>query len=326
MKPALLLLFTIPFAGFGQANPEGYPRDTSYTVWSAFQKVRVDYPNATAVKEFNVSTISSRRDVVYYTLSKRNLHADLFFPGFTGQKNVPAVILIHGGGWASGNKSHLVPLAQKLAENGFFAASFEYRLSPESLYPSAIIDLKTAIKWLKSNADEFYIDTNRVAVLGASAGATLATFIGLTSQNSMFDTHLINTKATDKVQAIVNIDGILDFTDPAESGKDQDPAKPSAAARWFGCTYNENPAVWKQASPISYADKNAPPTLFINSSFPRYHAGRDEYLKILQRNSIYYEVFTIPETPHTFWLFNPWFDETYPIIIRFLHHVFPYQE
>jgi pectinesterase len=123
------------------------------------------------------------------------------------------------------------------------------------------------------------------------------------------------------VQAVVDIDGVLDFTDPAESAKDSIPQKPSAGKSWFGASFKENPALWREASPINYVDKNTPPILFVNSSLPRYHAGRDEAIERLKKLGIYSEVHTIPDTPHPFWLFHPWFDEACGYIVTFLDKI-----
>ena len=320
--PAGILTWCImPFILHGQINND-FPRDTSFTVRSAALKIRNDFPEATPVREFENLQIHSERDVIYSSIQNRELHVDIFWPIDSDGRKLPGVICIHGGGWASGNKSHLVPLAQKLARNGYCAASVEYRLSPEAKYPAAVCDIKTALRWLRSNADKYNIDTTRIAVLGTSAGATIATLAGTTPGNPLFLTHPANSNVSDKVQAIVNIDGILDFTDPAESGKDSDPARPSAAARWFGYTYRENPDIWKEASPLAHVDENSPPTLFINSAIPRFHAGRDPYLKVLEKNGICHQVHTIPETPHPFWLFHPWFDETISYISDFLNIIF----
>ena len=213
-------------------------------------------------------------------------------------------------------------MAQMLAVNGYFAAPVEHRLSPEAKYPAAISDLKTFVKWVKINAGKYNIDTTKVAVLGCSSGATLATFLGVTGQNPKFTSHEIPANISDKVQAIINIDGIVDFTDPNESGKDEDPEKPSAGARWFGYTYQKNPEIWTEASPLTYVSQQTPPTLFINSALPQFHAGRDSFMKILTENNIYTDFHTMPDTPHPFWLFNPWFDETWPLVVDFLSLVF----
>lgn len=322
VKTFLILLFTFPCFVYGQKNAVDFPRDTSFTVWSVGQKIKYDFPNAVAVKEFNSSKIFEVRDLVYYSIKNRHLHADLFYPKNKLKVKIPAVILIHGGGWASGNKSHSIPMAQKLAENGFFAASVEHRLSPEAKYPAAITDLKTFVKWVKSNAEQYDIDTSKIAVLGCSSGATLASFLGTTGQNTKFRSHEFKGTVSDKVHAIINIDGIVDFTDPAESGKDENPEKPSAGARWFGFTFKQNPEIWREASPLSYVNGQSPPSLFINSALPRFHAGRDEFVRILKENKIYTEIHTIENTPHPFWLFHPWFDETCTVIIDFLDLVF----
>lgn len=321
-KLFLILFFTIPALTVGQNNAVDFPRDTSFSVWSAGDKIKKDFPQAAAVKEFTSLTIQNEKNIVYYSLKNRDLHADIFYPDSKTENKIPAVILIHGGGWASGNKSHLVPMAQMIAEHVFFAASVEHRLSPEAKYPAAITDLKTAVKWVKSNAKKYNIDTTKIAVLGCSSGATLATFIGTTGQNPKFKSHEWEDKVSDEVQAIVNIDGIVDFTDPNESGKDSDPKNPSAGARWFGCTYKQNPEIWVEASPLTTVSDKTPPTLFINSALPRFHAGRDEFIQVLTQNNIYSEIHTIENTPHPFWLFHPWFDETYPLVIHFFNRVF----
>lgn len=322
MKLLFIFLLVIPFPVYSQKVNVNFPRDTSFSVRSAGENIKKDFPVAVAVKEFKGLKIQDERDVVYYSLGNRDLHADLFYPDRKVDKKIPAIILIHGGGWASGNKSHLVPMSQRLAVHGFFAATVEHRLSPEAKYPAAISDLKTFVKWVKSNSDKYNIDTTRIAVLGCSSGATLASFLGTTGENPKFQSHEWSESVSDKVQAIINIDGIVDFTDPAESGKDDDPHKPSAGARWFGFTYKQNPEIWAEASPLNYVNEKTPPTLFINSALPRFHAGRNEFVQVLTLNNTYSEIYTIANTPHPFWLFQPWFDETYPKIVNFLNKVF----
>ena len=248
---------------------------------------------------------------------------DIFIPNKDEKTERPAVLMIHGGGWRSGNKSHLVPLAQKLAVDGYVTATVESRLSAEALYPAGIYDLKEAIRFLKQNHLLYGIDTTRIAVLGCSSGATLASLLGTTAGMSKFDDPgTVFPGYSAQVQAIVNMDGIVDFTDPNESGKDNNPARPSAGAMWFGGTYQEVPQKWREASAINYVGKDTPPTLYVNSSLERFHAGRDSFLKVVKNNHIYYEVHTIPNTPHPYWLFYPWFDEAHGYVLDFLNKVF----
>ncbi|MDP3149034.1 MAG: alpha/beta hydrolase [Ignavibacteria bacterium] len=298
------------------------PGDTSFTIWGTNLKVTKQFPAASLVKFELDPRVVLHKDVVYKKEKGRTLHLDLFAPAEKRKKSSAAVLIIHGGGWRSGERSMEWPTAVKLAEHGYVAATVEYRLSPEAKYPTAIFDLKAAIKWLRANASQYNIDKNKIAVSGCSSGGELASFLGVTGDLLKFDEHKSNSKYSTSVQAVINIDGILDFTDPAESGKDSLPSKPSAGKAWFGSSFKEKPELWIEASPINYVNKRCPPILFINSSLSRFHAGRDVMIEKLNRLKIYSEVHTIENTPHPFWLFHPWFDETITCMLEFLDKTF----
>lgn len=72
---------------------------------------------------------------------------------------------------------------------------------------------------------------------------------------------------------------------------------------------------------MEYVGKNTPPTLFVNSSQPRFHAGRDDMIKKLKQYNIPTEFHEIKESPHSFWLVQPWFGETLEYIVDFLDKV-----
>ena len=323
----LTMLLTIPV--FGQsslvdqkAQRREIPRDTSFTTQNTAPKVIKQYPFAKVVASSLPLGVKARPNIVYAKDGERELHLDLFSPAQKNKRGYPGVIMIHGGGWRSGNRQMEWPMAQHLAAKGYVTATVEYRLSVEALYPTGIYDLKAAIRWMRANATKFNVDPGKIAVYGCSAGGELAAFLGTTGEMKKFEGTLGNVDQSSLVQAVVDVDGILDFTDPAESGKDEDPQKPSAGKAWFGASYKEKPELWKEASPIRYIDEKAAPILFVNSSLPRFHAGRDEGIEKLKKLGIYSEVHTIPGTPHPFWLFHPWFDETFKYIADFLDKTF----
>lgn len=297
-------------------------KDTSFNTKSTAIKVLKDFPFARIVKSDVPQSIFANYNVVYAEHLKRKLRMDIFFPQKKSKNKLPLVLIIHGGGWRSGDKSMEWPTAIQLAQNGYVAATVEYRLSGEAKYPAAIYDLKEAIRWIRKNANKLNVDLNKIAVSGVSAGGELAAFLGTTGDLQKFEGVSQLSEFSTKVQAVIDIDGIVDFTNPAESGKDTIATKPSAGRAWFGVTYKENPTVWEEASPIKYISEKTPPILFINSSQHRYHAGRDEMIEKLTKYNIYSKVYTIPDTPHPFWLFHPWFDETMKYIIDFLDKVF----
>ena len=90
-----------------------------------------------------------------------------------------------------------------------------------------------------------------------------------------------------------------------------------------GITPAENPELWKQASPLTHAGAFTPPTLFINSSVARMHAGRNDFMQLLRNNNIYTDVKEFENSPHSFCLFEPWFTPTVEYIDTFLQNVFP---
>ena len=315
----IISLFLIPAFLYPQSGE--MIRDTSYTVYSAFKKYKKNYSFIKIVKPKMPEGISAEWNVVYQTYADRKLRLDIFYPDDTDE-NYTAVLMIHGGGWNSGDRSLLVPFAQNLAAKGYVTATIEYRLSPEAGYPAAVYDIKSAIRWLRANSKKYLIDTNRIAILGTSAGGHLVALVGATNGMSKYEQLTDNQNFSSDVQAIVDIDGILDFTDPAESGKDTDVTKPSVGKLWLGYSYKENPGIWIEASPLTYVNENTPPIEFINSSFERFHAGRDQAIEILNKYKIYSEVHTLPGTPHSFWLFHPWFEPAVEYVTEFLHKVF----
>ncbi|MCV9927091.1 alpha/beta hydrolase [Flavobacterium sp. LS1R49] len=290
-----------------------YSIDTSYTVQSTYTKLIKKYPFITIAKAKENKDINPVYDLVYYKENTRELHLDAFI--YKKQKMNPAVIMIHGGGWRSGNKNQMHVLGQEIASKGYSCFTIEYRLSLEAKYPQAIYDVKNAIKFIKDNAQKFHVDPNKIAILGCSSGGQMAALIGTTNGDLAFDDVQNKSKSTSNVHAIIDIDGILAFKHPeSEEGE--------MAAFWLNGSYEENPKNWQNASALTHTNKNTPPTLFIDSSLDRFHAGRDDMIAILNQNNIYNDVKTIEKSPHSFWFFNPWFDDTVKYTTQFLDKIF----
>jgi len=138
---------------------------------------------------------------------------------------------------------------------------------------------------------------------------------------------LIGTKNRDKlIKAVINIDGISTFIEPetinrAKKAKEQGEKIP-VDALWLGGTYEEISEIWKDASPLYGVNGNSAPVCFINSSIPRFHNGREDYIHRLDSLGIYFEVHVFDETPHTFWHFHPWHLTTVGYAANFLRKMF----
>lgn len=270
-------------------------KDSTFTIASEYKKNISKYP---FIKDVIIAenNLEKHLNVVYDTSSGRNLHLDAFIN--PSKEQLPALIIIHGGGWKSGTKEMQNPMAEKIAVTGYQTFTIEYRLSDEAIYPAATDDVMAAIRYLKKNAKKFKIDLKKIAVLGTSSGAQMASLIG--------------TKYPNEIQAVINIDGVLAFHHP-------DSAEGKSASLFLGGTYDEKPHIWNEASALSHVSKKTPPLLFIHSQFKRFNAGREDFIKKLDEYQIYSQVESIENSPHTFWLFEPWFETTNNYIINFLN-------
>ena len=295
-------------------------RDTSFTNSSAFQKTLKYFPQTKLVPKMHFDFVQQKNDIVYCTYGKRKMKLDVFFDK-NARKKQTAIIIIHGGGWRSGNRQQHHQMAQKLASLGYVCFTPEYRLSTEALFPAAIYDIKASIRWIRENAEKYHVNPDEIVALGFSAGGEMAAFMGTTGNMPLFEGEITNSDAKSQVNAVVSIDGTLSFVHQ-ESSEGDDSKKISAGTYWFGYSRKENPKLWEAASPLSYVSKATPPTLFVNSSIARMHAGRDDYRKVLTENGIYSEVHEFENSPHSFCLFNPWFEPTIQYIDTFLTKIF----
>ncbi len=121
---------------------------------------------------------------IYKEINGQNLAADVFYvPEIIQESNNPAIAFFHGGGWVYGSPEEFHGACERYAEKGFKTFSFQYRLSinTDGSYPhpeispiESVKDARSAIRWLRENADELGIDPDKIIVGGQSAGGQLA--------------------------------------------------------------------------------------------------------------------------------------------------------
>lgn len=316
-----IIFFLNVFSGFSQSAKgiTGKP-DTSYTIHSAYQSTIKTNPEARFVEKFHYASVGEDRNLVYCITGNRKLLLDVFYPKQKSDVKRTAIIIVHGGGWRTGNKTLHYAMAQRLAQSGYVCFTPEYRLSTEALYPAAVYDIKSVIRWARKNAAKYHIDINKIVVAGHSAGGELAAMTGATNGMKEFEGNGCDKNISSKVNAVIDMDGLLAFIH-TESGEGDDSKRTSAATNWFGYSKTENPGLWKQGSPLTHIGPHTPPTLFINSNVARMHAGRDDYMNILREFNIYTEVKTY-DAPHSFVLFEPWFTPVINDMDDFIKKIF----
>jgi acetyl esterase/lipase len=321
LKPRIISLFVCLLL-LTSTTTCALPRDTTYTPYLAWLNIKKNYSQVKIAERIKDASLLESTNLVYATVTdsmnqKRDLHLDIFRPAKKGK--YPALLMIHGGGWRSGNKTMEAPMAQRVALQGYVTIPVEYRLSTEAKFPIALFDIKAAIRWVKVNADKYGIDSSRIAIEGNSAGGQLAALAGMTNNVSKFE-GTIGTTTKSSIHAVIDIDGVVDFMAPGSLNLVRKPNSPDV--EWLGGTFYDKPEIWKDASPVFWVNEKSVPVLFVCSTQPRFHAGRDEMIDMLNQYKIYSEVHTIPDTPHTFWLFDPWFTPTVDYMVAFLDKVF----
>lgn len=166
----------------------------------------------TAVSAFSQKLNPTYSDLDYVGNGNTKQMLDLYIPAGT---NAPTglIIHIHGGAFMMGSKGVAEqPSFVTFYNNGYVCADINYRLSGDTLWPAQIHDCKAAVRFLKTHAAEYFIDTCRIGVIGESAGGNLASMLGTTGGVADLEgLHLGSIHASSRVQAVVDLFGPINF-------------------------------------------------------------------------------------------------------------------
>ncbi len=229
------------------------------------------------------------RDVTYVERGGEPLVADICVPNEPGP--LPAVLLVHGGAWRMGNKAHMRIYADKLAAAGFTCVSINYRLAPKHTFPAQIEDCKSAVRWMRKNADKYKIDPTRVGAVGYSAGGHLVALLGATDPSCGLEGPDADATST-RLQCVVAGGAPCDFR--------LMPPQIDRLAYWLGGTRGEKPEAYELASPLKFVTADDPPTLFFHgdadSLVPIF--GAKAMIKRMTEVGVPAELCTLPGAGH----------------------------
>ena len=108
----------------------------------------------------------------------------------SGKDKLPVIVSVHGGGYVYGNKEVYQFYAASLAEMGFTVINFNYRLAPKFKYPAPIEDLIAILEWMLKNSGKYPVDTDKVFLVGDSAGAQIASQYGVICSNKEYAAYM----------------------------------------------------------------------------------------------------------------------------------------
>jgi len=203
----------------------------------------------------------TQTDIEYARVGDLVLKLDLHRPQ---AENPPLIVYVHGGAWRAGSKSD-VPIAP-LLEKGFAIASVDYRLSTQAVFPAQIHDLKAAIRFLRARAAEFRLNTEKIAIVGSSAGGHLAALVGVTNGHKMLEGRIgDHLDQSSRVDAIVSLYGASNLQSILPQSTEFGlTVRIPALKLLLGDVPEKKPELAKLASPVAQLDKGDPPLLLIH--------------------------------------------------------------
>ena len=199
--------------------------------------------------------VKTDRDIVYSKVGGTELKLDVARPA-EGDGPFPAVLVIHGGAWRGGDKSHMGPLLTEFANHGYVAVSPQYRFCPKELFPAQVHDVKAAVRWLKSNAKTYRADPDHIGAIGFSAGGHLALMLGVTGPGDGLEGDAASGAPDTRLKAVVNYFGPTDL-----GAKDIPNVSKPLVRDFLGATAEEKPELAAKASPRTYISSDDPPIL-----------------------------------------------------------------
>lgn len=207
------------------------------------------------------------QDVVYGHGGSGNLMMDILQP--EEAVGSPAMVFIHGGAWSGGRRQDYYAYTHHFAALGYVTATVSYRLSGEAPFPAAVEDVKCALRYLRSHAEKYGIDPDRIAVVGGSAGGHLAMMAGYAGASAGLEGSGGWENTSSKPNLVINFYGPADLT--------TDFARKAGAVMKFleGKRFEEAPEIYEKASPVRYIDPEDPPTLI-------FHGTLDEIVPVNQ--------------------------------------------
>jgi acetyl esterase/lipase len=255
---------------------------------------------AKAVPSNTPESVRVDRDIVYAKYGDREVKLDLYLPKVPPEKPLPCIVVIHGGGWRSGDKQRFARQAIYLAEHGYAAACIGYRLLPEVSFPAPIEDCKAAVRWVRANAKKYDIDPERIGATGGSAGGHLTAMLASSHKVAELEGNGGNAGIASRVQAAVGM------------------ATPADMSRFAQMNRLEKD-VASLVSPLTHVDADSAPILLIHSdadgTVPHEQSVRLQAK--YKAAGVRAELVTINGAPHAFWNQDKWFTDSMSRTVKF---------
>ena len=221
-------------------------------------------------------------DIVYSTAAGVDVKLSLLLPWGAVERGdrLPLIVFVQGSAWTFPNIGYEIPQLSRYAQEGYAVATLTHRSCLEGHpFPAYLKDVKTAIRFLRANAEAYAIDRERVCIFGTSSGGNTALLVALTADDPAFKTDEYAGES-DKVQLMIECFGPTDLAAMVSAGAEQD----ESFAEIFRGLAGSRPLseVLHEMSPVSrvVAGAKYPPMLLI-------HGDADELVPYDQMTKMY---------------------------------------
>ena len=255
-----------------------------------------------------LSSLNAKRDVTYARYGDRTLEMDIYRPREAwGQ--LPAIVCIHGGGWAKGNRTSHEKVAQALAARGYVAATISYRLSGEAPFPAAIHDCKAAVRFLRANATAYGIDADHIGAIGLSAGGHLTALLATSDGVQDLEGEGGHAGVSSAIQAAVPMGAQTDLLSRRTRDISAAEERGRIWRQFLGGSMETQEATYRLASPLQHLDAGDPPCWCITGETDDPSTQADRFRDQMEELEIPSGLTVIEDAPHPFLGRQVWFDQ-----------------
>jgi acetyl esterase len=216
----------------------------------------------------------------------------------------PAVIVVHGGGWRSGERSDFPSWDAWLADEGYVVFDIDYRLSPPPSWQDAPSDVACAVGWVKENAARYGVDPERVALMGRSAGGHLALLTAYEERRAATAPGCAARDVRD-----TGVAAVVAFYPPTDLSRLSSMGYLDGMDRFVGGSPGTVPERYRHLSPVSHVDPDDPPTFLAYGGADRIvPPGQSQLLgERLREAGVPHRLVELPWANHTFdFLWGGW--------------------
>lgn len=252
------------------------------------------------------------KDITYSSADwPQLLAADLYLPKKPSAQasSWPVVLMVHGGGWSGRDRSDMNSTAKKLAKQGYAVFNISYRFAPEFIYPAQVQDLQLALLWLQNNATQYQLDLHRLNAWGYSSGAHLVAQVASVKPGEAQTLDL--SPPLPKIRAVVAGGIPADLSQYSNS---------PIVVPFLGVKRDENPQLYKDASPMTHISADVPPVFLYHGKLDRLVEKEQSinYYNALRKAGVPAELYLHPLWGHLAMFLFGWDAESKAI--DFLNH------